>query len=75
VKTFDINAEAESRLPYAALYSNAHYIGLVAGGSMTLVLRYPIITVSLMDEKDNPFFDMTPVLRQIKFETILLNLN
>jgi hypothetical protein len=48
VNIFDINAEAESKLPYAALYSDAHYIGLADGGSMTLVLRYPIITVRPM---------------------------
>jgi len=55
VKTFNINAEAESKLPCTAPYSEAHYIGLAGGESMTLVLRYPIITVSLIFEKNNLF--------------------
>jgi hypothetical protein len=50
-KSLDINAGAETKLPYAALCSGVHYIGLAGDGGMTLVPSHPVITVSLMSEK------------------------
>jgi hypothetical protein len=50
-KTSNVNAGAETKLPYAALYSDVHYMGLAGGRGMTLVLNHLVITVSSMTGK------------------------